>query len=69
MEKEYQRYMNEILTGILFIVATLGVGALTAYFRTNTKLQSKVGKFIADAEEAWKSTTKSGGQKFEWIVD
>ena len=64
--------MLEILETIIRIavpILTLIFGALSAYFRAHDKLRGSSIKYIAEAEELYKDSTKAGGQKFSWVVD
>jgi DNA-binding CsgD family transcriptional regulator len=42
---------------------------LSAYFRVHDQLRRRSIKYIAEAEELYKDSTKAGGQKFSWVVD
>ncbi len=50
-------------------ILTIIFGALSAYLRTNEKLRQSSIKYITEAEEKYKDITKSGGQKFSFVVD
>ncbi|MGD9569975.1 MAG: hypothetical protein AB7V48_16965 [Sedimentibacter sp.] len=54
---------------ILIPILTIALGALSAYLKANDKLRSSSIKYITEAEEMYKDATKSGGQKFAWVVD
>ena len=54
---------------ILMPFLTVALGALSVYLRTNEKLKSSSIRYITEAEEMYKDITKSGGQKFTWVVD
>ena len=54
-----------IIITILFVIA----GFLASYFKTKTKLLSKVAEIIAEAEVVYKDFTKYGGVKFNYCVD
>lgn len=59
------RQIMEVLVPILTII----FGGLSAYFRQHDKLTNSVAKYIYEAEEMYKDTTKAGGEKFSWVVD
>lgn len=44
------------------------LGFFVSYIRTKTSLVQKAGDFINKAEEDYKSVTKAGAQKFDWVV-
>ena len=44
-------------------------GALSAYFRAHDKLRNSSLKYIIEAESIYKDYTKSGGEKFSWVVE
>lgn len=54
---------------IVIPVLTIIFGALSLYFKENEKLRNNAEIYISKAEELYKDTTKSGGQKFTWVVD
>jgi len=59
----------EMIFSIAIPVLTIIFGALSAYFCQNEKLRNNAVKYITEAEELYKDTTKSGGVKFTWVVD
>lgn len=59
----------ELIFKILITAGLILLGGLSLYWKQNTKLQQQVGQLIGEAEKAFQDTTKSGGQKFEWVVD
>lgn len=64
--------MLETLETILRIsvpILTIIFGALSAYFRAHDKLRGRSIKYIAEAEELYKDSTKAGGEKFSWVVE
>lgn len=61
--------MNETVVNIALLIISIVFGALFTYFKTNAKLKGKVGEYISDAENLYASSTKAGGEKFEWVVD
>lgn len=60
--------LKEIME-IIVPILTILLGALTAYLKANEKLRSSSIKYITEAEELYKDVSKSGGQKFSWVVD
>jgi hypothetical protein len=54
-----------------FVVPILAVilGAASAYYHESEKIRNSSIKYISKAEDIYKDTTKSGGQKFQWVVD
>ena len=54
-----------IITTILVIV----FGYLVSYAKTKTALISKAGEFINKAEDEYKSVSKAGAQKFEYVLN
>lgn len=58
-------------TSIQFLIPLLTIilGALSAYLRAQGKLKEGSFKYIVEAEEIYKDFTKSGGEKFSWVVD
>lgn len=64
--------MDMNIQTIYTIVVTVGTvifGFLSAYFQTKSKLKDKVNEGIVNAENEYISTTKAGGEKFEYVVD
>ena len=53
-----------IITTILVIV----FGYLVSYAKTKTALISKAGEFINKAEDEYKSVSKAGNIKFEYVT-
>lgn len=53
-----------IITTVLVIV----FGYLVSYAKTKTALISKAGEFINKAEDEYKSVSKSGNIKFEYVT-
>lgn len=49
--------------------AILLLGGLSLYFKSKAALTEKVSGLIVQAEDTYKSATKSGGQKMNWVVD
>lgn len=63
-------YMTiEAIIEIIKWLALLTLGAASIYYQTNTKLSCYAAKLIEEAENAYKDTTQSGGEKFEWVVN
>jgi len=60
--------LDMILQIALPLLAVI-LGALSAYFAENEKLQNGAIKYIAEAEEIYKDTTKAGGIKFAFVID
>lgn len=58
-----------MVLNIIRVVAYFVLGGLAVYFKYNTKLNQKVTTYINEAEEQFQSVTKSGGLKFQWVVD
>ncbi len=56
---------------IRFVVPVIMIilGAASAYYHENEKIRNSSIKYIAQAEDMYKDTVKSGGQKFQWVVD
>ena len=61
--------MSGTILAIVRIVLYLVIGAAALYFQYNTKLNKKATEYINRAEELYKDSTKSGGTKFNWVVD
>jgi hypothetical protein len=59
----------ERLLELIIPLLTVIFGALSAYLRTNEKIMNSSIKYITEAEEMYKDVSKSGGQKFTWVVD
>ena len=59
----------DMIINILQIVAYMVLGGLALYFQTNTKLKSYVNDYIAQAEDYYKSATKAGGLKMEFVIE
>lgn len=60
--------LNTIIQ-FLIPLLTIILGALSAYLRAQGKLKESSFKYIVEAEEIYKDFTKSGGEKFSWVVD
>jgi len=58
----------ENMIQIAQIVIAIIFGGLALYFKSKVKLTEKVSGLIAQAEDTYKSYTKAGGMKFEWVV-
>ena len=58
----------ENMIQIAQIVIAIIFGGLALYFKSKVKLTEKVSGLIAEAEDTYKSYTKAGGMKFEWVV-
>jgi len=54
---------------ILLIVGMAILGFLATYLKTKTTFLAKVVELIDKAEYIFADSTKSGGVKFEWVVD
>ncbi len=50
-------------------LALFTLGAASIYYQTNTKIGCYVAKLIDEAERVYEDTAKSGGEKFEWVVN
>ena len=61
--------MLETIIRISVPILTLIFGALSAYFRARDKLRDSSIKYIAEAEELYKDSTKAGKEKFSWVVE
>lgn len=61
--------MSGTILTIIRIALYLVIGAVALYFQYNTKLNKKATEYINKAEELYKDSTKSGGTKFNWVVD
>jgi hypothetical protein len=64
MNIDLERFL-ELIIPLLTVI----FGALSAYLRTNEKIMNSSIKYITEAEEMYKDVSKSGGQKFTWVVD
>ena len=60
---------TELIYSIIVTIITLGLGFLSAYFKTRNKLADKVNEGIANAEAEYADTTKAGGEKFEYVIN
>ena len=49
-------------------LALFTLGAASIYYQTNTKISCYVAKLIDEAEHVYEDVSKSGGEKFEWVV-
>lgn len=54
---------------VVKVLAYIFLGGAVIYFRVNDKLKSAVTDLIAEAENTYKDTFKSGGQKHEYVVE
>jgi hypothetical protein len=61
--------MLKNIIDIAIPILTVFFGTLSAYFRVHDQLRRRSIKYIAEAEELYKDSTKAGGQKFSWVVD
>ena len=61
--------MLKTIIDIVIPTLTIILGTLSAYFRAHDKLRGRSIKYIVEAEELFKDRTKSGGEKFSWVVD
>ena len=59
----------EAIIEILKWLALFTLGAASIYYQTNTKISSYAAKLIDEAEHTYKDATRSGGEKFEWVVN
>ncbi|SDN15791.1 hypothetical protein [Acetanaerobacterium elongatum] len=53
---------------ILTVLLVVG-GFFISYFKTSATLKSKAAGLIAEAENQYRTWTKAGNQKFEWVCD
>lgn len=58
----------DIIT-IIFMILTFCFGGIALYFKSKSQLIEKVGQLIYTAEDFYADSTKSGGDKFEFVVD
>lgn len=61
MSMENMIHIAQVVIAVLF-------GGLALYFKSKVKLTEKVSGLIAEAEDTYKSYTKAGGMKFEWVI-
>ena len=61
--------MSETIIKIAIPILTVIFGVLSAYFRAHNRLISRSIKYIVEAEELYKDSTKAGGKKFSWVVE
>lgn len=54
---------------VLVTVALVILGYIVSYLKARSDLISKAATYINVAEENYKSFTKAGNQKFEFVVD
>lgn len=54
---------------IVVPLLTLIFGVLSAYFRAHERLRNGSIKYIIEAEELYKDSTKAGVEKFSWVVE
>lgn len=59
----------ETLLNILSLIFMAIFGGLALWFKGNGTLSSLAAGFIAEAEALYKDVTKSGGEKFNWVVE
>ena len=59
---------QSVISITLTVLLVVG-GFFISYFRTNAKLKEKAGGLIAEAENQYRTWTKAGNQKFEWVCD
>lgn len=55
----------EIISLMIIVI----FGFLSTYFNYKTKLQATISGHISDAEHTYNDVTKSGGEKFQFVVD
>lgn len=58
----------ENMIQIAQIVIAIIFGGLALYFKSKVKLTEKVSGLIAQAEDTYKSATKAGDEKMNWVV-
>ena len=58
----------ENMIQIAQIVIAIIFGGLALYFKSKVKLTEKVSGLIAEAEDTYKSYTKAGTKKMNWVV-
>ena len=61
---EFQEVL-QIIVSVLVVI----LGYLSLYMKKRGDLVSMVTTAIAYAEDKYKNTKNSGGEKFEWVVD
>ena len=50
------------------VAVAIILGGFALYYKSKTALVEKTTGLIAQAEDTYKSYTKAGGMKFEWVV-
>lgn len=50
------------------VAVAIILGGFALYFKSKVKLTEKVSGLIAEAEDTYKSYTKAGGEKMNWVV-
>lgn len=58
----------ETIIEVAKVAVAIIFGGFALYFKSKVKLTEKVTSLIAEAEDTYKSATKAGGQKLEWVV-
>lgn len=58
----------DVAIELLKWLALFTLGAASIYYQTNTKISCYVAKLIDEAEHVYEDVSKSGGEKFEWVV-
>lgn len=59
----------EIALEILKYVLMALFGAIALYFKSSAVLKQLADEFVAQAENEYKGVSKSGGYKFDWVVN
>lgn len=54
---------------IITLLLSIILGGLSLYLKTKNQLLNSAGKKIAEAEKIYQDAAKSGGAKFEWVVN
>lgn len=58
----------ETIMEVAKIAVAVIFGGFALYFKSKVKLTEKVSGLIAEAEDTYKSYTKAGTAKMEWVV-
>ena len=61
--------MLKIIIDIVIPILMIILGALSACFMAHNKLIGRSIKYIIEAEELYKDSTKAGEQKLSWVVE
>ena len=59
----------DVIIGGVQCLLIFGLGFSVLFLRQNVKVQDGIKGLINEAEDMYADVTKSGGQKFEWVVN